>query len=271
MTDYCLLAADMDGTLLRTDKTLSRETLDAIDQAEAAGNLIVLSTGRALTELGDYSDELEHVRYGILASGALIYDFKEKCPLQRTTIPVDLLDEILTAADLEDVMIQGLGESMIVFKQSDFDHIDHYHMAAYKPMYERMGTFFDDVVSYMRGKAFNKVNLYHTSPESRDRTYARLKHLPLTFAYAEATSLEISPDNVSKGKGLKDLCDYLGVPLEKTIAVGDGNNDLDIFAIAGLAVAVANANDRVKKAADVIVSDNDHDGVKEAIERFLNI
>ncbi|MBO6047507.1 MAG: HAD family phosphatase [Erysipelotrichaceae bacterium] len=269
MTKYQLLATDMDGTLLRSDKTISQVTIDAIDEAVEKGKVIVFSTGRALIELSDYLDQLKNIRYGILASGSLIYDFSNQQVVKSVGIPHDILDAILDAAKLESIMIQGISERSIDFNRSDLDHIEDFHMEVYKPLYEQHGTFFDDLNTYMRGKDYGKVNFYHATPEGRNRTYERIKHLPLSLAYAEETSLEISPIDVSKGQGLIDLCEYLGIPVSKTIAVGDSDNDLDVLAIAGLSIAVGNANDRVKQEADVIVDDNDHDGVGMAIHSYL--
>lgn len=86
---------------------------------------------------------------------------------------------------------------------------------------------------------------------------------------AEDTSLEISPLGVTKGYGLKKLCKHLNIEVEQSIVVGDADNDLDVLKTAGLAVAMGNANANVKKIADVEVMDNDHDGVAEAIYKYL--
>lgn len=83
------------------------------------------------------------------------------------------------------------------------------------------------------------------------------------------TSLEISPLGVTKGYGLKKLCKHLNIEVEQSIVVGDADNDLDVLKTAGLAVAMGNANANVKKIADVEVMDNDHDGVAEAIYKYL--
>ena len=68
---------------------------------------------------------------------------------------------------------------------------------------------------------------------------------------------------------LQILCDYLGIPTDETVAVGDADNDLDVLRAAGLAVAMGNANQHVKEVCDVVVADNDHDGIVEVINRFF--
>ena len=90
------------------------------------------------------------------------------------------------------------------------------------------------------------------------------------FNYAEENSLEVSPANVTKGTGLTWLCNHLGFGINKAIDVGDSENDMDAIATAGLGVAMANAIDKVKKIADVVLeNDCDHGGCAEAIEKYL--
>ena len=85
----------------------------------------------------------------------------------------------------------------------------------------------------------------------------------------ETASLEFSPTEANKGTGMLALAELLGVPREATMAVGDADNDLPMLRDAGLGVAMGNANERVRAAADVVVADNDHGGVAEAICTYL--
>ena len=93
--------------------------------------------------------------------------------------------------------------------------------------------------------------------------------VPVEMARSEVSSLEFSPQGVTKATGLLALADLLGIDRAATIAVGDADNDLDMLRAAGLGVAMGNANERAREAADVTVADNDHDGCAEAIRRFL--
>ena len=86
---------------------------------------------------------------------------------------------------------------------------------------------------------------------------------------AESASLEISAAGVDKGKGLLKLCEYLGLSPEKTIAVGDADNDVAILKTAGLSVAMGNALPQIRELSDVSVADCNHDGCAEAIEKYL--
>ena len=89
------------------------------------------------------------------------------------------------------------------------------------------------------------------------------------FCHAEKTALEISPKNISKASGLKELCDFLKINLSETVAVGDAPNDTEILKTAGLAVAMGNATAEIKNLANFVTDDNDHDGIVKVIEKFF--
>ncbi len=81
--------------------------------------------------------------------------------------------------------------------------------------------------------------------------------------------LEILPNGASKGAALKTLIKDLGVSSESVMAIGDAENDIEMIQLAGIGVAVGNAGQAVKDAADVVVASNDADGVAEAVERYV--
>ncbi|GAA0118044.1 hypothetical protein UT300017_03080 [Clostridium sp. CTA-17] len=102
-----------------------------------------------------------------------------------------------------------------------------------------------------------KLNIYHTSPDSRNNTKQIILEsgLEVEMANSEKNSLEISAKGIDKGIGLEQLCEFLDIPLSKTIVVGDADNDKGAMKKAGLSIAMANTNDDIKNLADVIVSD----------------
>ena len=118
-----------------------------------------------------------------------------------------------------------------------------------------------------------KINLYHRSAESRERTRARLEEagLAVQLVYAEETSLEVSPAGVSKAEGLSRLCDYLGITLAEAVAVGDAPNDTQALQVAGLPVAMGNATPDIKALAKMVVADNDHDGIAEVVAEVFGV
>jgi hypothetical protein len=144
-------------------------------------------------------------------------------------------------------------------------------MGHYTPLFESVATKVDDIREFYEKNSIpvEKMNLYHSTSEGRDKSKERLQQLNLVLNNAEKTSVEISAIGVTKATGLIKLCEHLGISIEETIAVGDADNDIDILKTAGLSIAMENANDEVKRICDVTVADCDHEGCAEAIEKYL--
>ena len=268
---YRLLALDMDGTLLNSRKEISPVTMKAINELVAKGIAVSLCTGRGIAELADNAAELKGIPYGILNSGGCVYDFIREKALDRTLLDDGCLMECLEAAEAVRAMPYLLTQNASVAQSEDMRDVSVFQMGIYQPLYDRVATAVPDIKEYVRSHPDQSLKLciYHRDPASREMTRARLAPLGLVLADCETTSLEITPQGVSKASGLKRLCEHLGISVEETIAVGDSDNDLDVLQAAGLAVAMGNANENVKNVCDDIVADNDHDGIVEVIERYF--
>ena len=235
MSQYQLIAFDMDGTLLNSNKQISPETLNAIKRATDAGKTVILCTGRNLAELNALTEIIPGLRHLDCVSGACLHDLKEKKTL--------------------------------------YSQMADFHMGIYQTMFDQITDKLENIYNSFCEEPFPvlKLNLYHRDEASRARTVERIKAagLETALALAESTSLECSDKGIDKGVGLKKLCEHLGLPLEQTIAVGDADNDTMALKTAGLAVAMGNATEPIKALADVIVADCDHNGCAEAIDKYL--
>ena len=169
-------------------------------------------------------------------------------------------------------MVHLMGITSVVEKDK-VPHMNDYYMGVYQPMYEEVTTKVDNINDYYIGNPYSvhKLNIYHHSKAARDHTRQAVKEagLELEMKDSEATGLEMNAKGVDKGTGLKQLCHHLGISIEETIVVGDADNDKEALEVAGLSVAMGNAKESIKEISDVIVSDNDHDGCAEVIERYL--
>ena len=272
MEQYKLIAFDMDGTLLNSQKKITDKTCEAIQKAIDAGIIVILNTGRCVAELEEYMDVLKNIQYINSTSGALVYDRKSDKDIYSSALDVDTVKAILDIVSSKDVMIDFLTRESIV-QRDKIEKMEQYRMEVYRDMFERVTVKWEDICGQYREKPFpvSKLNIYHTSEEARNYTRQRIEELQLgvEMVNAETTSLEISAKGIDKGIGLEKLCQYLNISLSQTIVVGDADNDIGAMKKAGLAVAMGNANERIKELADVMVADNDHDGCREVIEKYI--
>ena len=255
---YKLLALDMDGTLLDSRKQVSPKTQQAIEELAKTGVAVAYCTGRSLPEMRDVRRALPFVRYGSQVSGALTYDFETDTVISATPLSTDICLQLIRAGALENAMV-------------DIDRMHLVRMATYRSMFEEVCTRTDDLEAYVReheGQVL-KINLYHMDTESRERTRRRIQGLPIKLADSERTSLESTAQGISKDKGIERICSRLGIGMDQVVAIGDAPNDTDVLRAAGCAVAMGNATPEIKQLADLVVADNDHDGIAEAIERLF--
>ena len=269
--DYQLIALDMDGTLLDSGKRVRPDVSEAVREAAAAGRDVAICSGRcpAMVELS--RSDLGDVRYAICGSGTDLYDLAERRVLEESGLSHDCVLRAVEACADTDSLFEVFHEDGFLYERDALERMPSFGLGVYVSEYRAAGTRGEDLRELICDPAFavQKINVHFRDVSARERVRELLADLPLGLTDFEEASLELSPAGVDKGTGLRALADLLGVPAQRTIAVGDADNDLPMLAAAGLAVAMGNANESVRAAADVVVADNDHDGVAEAIRRFL--
>ena len=269
---YQLIALDIDGTLLNSEKEITPDTEAMVHRAFRAGKQVVLSTGRSFAELEEILQHFPEMRYGICESGALVFDRELEQPIAVHPIPLDIVCQAAEIARQRDVLIHIFQKGRPVISRHQMEQLDAYQIPYFRSMFQRYSLQVTDALDYclaLPAPPIEKINLYHHSTQERTVTQSLLSHLPLELVDSEKTSLELSATQVDKGRGLRELCAHLNIPVETTIAVGDSFNDAAILRAAGLAVGMGNAAEPVRRLCDVIVRDCDHDGVAEAIRTHL--
>ena len=259
MGKYQLIALDMDGTLLRSDKSLDPATIRDIEEAAGKGIQAVYGTGRAMIELLAYVRQIPSMRYAVCLSGALVYDFKERKSIVCHELPGSCIGEIVKTAQKYDAMAHFLTEKESIARTDQVSHMADFHMGIYQPMFLELTRKVEDMAAEaLRYGSIPKVNVYFRSVQDRAEAYEALKHLPLSFAFAEGASLEMNAAGVTKASGLQALASHLGIAMTETVAIGDADNDR----------AMGNAAKDIRELCDAVTADNDHNGVGEAIRRY---
>lgn len=267
-----LVAVDMDGTLLRRDKTIGERTVRAVNTALACGKEVLIATGRSRVQCERYLEHFPQMRYVITSSGAAVYDVQrgwEK--IISNEIPVEIVIAILQYAESVDCfpILSVGGKSVYVRGKADL--AAEYGLAAYVYEMRTFGTAVDSVFDWYSSdpRPAESVSLYFRDEKLRYDAVEALGEYPLYFALPGEPAVEISLNTANKGYALQTLCDLLGIEIVCAAAIGDSDNDLPMLTAAGLSIASGNAPYAVQSLCDYVVADCNHDGVAEALERFI--
>ena len=273
-TDIRLIAMDLDGTLLTTDKRLTERNLAAMEKAAQAGIVIVPATGRVYTGVPEEIKALPFIRYLILANGATVYDRNTDKVLYSAEIPAETAIEVLTWLDGFPVIYDCYQDNRGYMTAEMWDRADRYTAGpVYLRMIRALRKPVPDLKEYIRacGRSVQKLQAHCETTEMQElvlkQTAARFPRLVMSSSIAR--NVEINDARANKGAALQALCDCLGIGTEATMAFGDGSNDLSMIRVAGTGVAMGNSVQEVLDAADMIAPDNDADGVGSVIEAIL--
>jgi Cof subfamily protein (haloacid dehalogenase superfamily) len=273
MTDslYDLAALDMDGTLLNSKHEITPFTREALNRADAAGKVIALCTGRCLSELRDHLARVPGIRYAINESGGCLYDVRADQVLRQAAIDDDVVERLFDIAEPRDVLLQGFFGNQSHMQIGDIRQIARYHMAGFESVFEAGTLFTPDLRAlwHRSGRPMTKFLFYFPDEAEKARFTEDMGEVDLCVTGCLGIGYEISPKGAGKDDGLRALCAHLGLPVERTMAVGDGNNDIELMRAAGFSVAMGNAVAPVMQLADAVTEDCDHDGAGKAVLRYL--
>jgi Cof subfamily protein (haloacid dehalogenase superfamily) len=264
---YKLIALDMDGTLLREDKTISKETYRAIQRARAKGVKVVLTTGRPIDGVKRYLNELNLVNdddYVIAYNGSLIQNAKTKEVIAQTLMALDDVSYLYKISQELKVNIHALTDhSCIAPKWSTYSQVE--------ADINGISLEFVDFNNLEKSTTVVKV-MFIDEPDYLSEVVAKLPqevYEKYTVLRSAPYFLEFLDKSVNKGAGVSILAKELGIKPEEVICVGDAGNDLDMIKFAGLGVAMGNAFPEVKEIADYITLSNEENGVAHVIDRFV--
>ena len=268
---YDLAALDMDGTLLNSAHEITPFTREALNRADAAGKVIALCTGRCLSELRDHLARVPGIRYAINESGGCLYDVRANRILRQAAIDDDVVEWLFDLAEPRDVLPQGFFDNQSHMQIGDVKGVSRYHMGGFESVFRAGTRFTTDLRALWRasGRPMTKFLLYFTTEAEKARFAEAMGVVDLCVTGCLGIGYEITPRGAGKDDGLRALCDHLGLPIARSMAVGDGNNDIELMEAAGFAVAMGNAVDAVRRLADAVTDDCDHDGAAKAVLRYM--
>ena len=268
-----IIALDLDGTLLNTDKELSRGNLSALERAAAAGFAVVPTTGRFYGGMPEVIRNFPFVRYVITVNGAEVADLHTGEIIYKAEIPCGQAIEMMSLLDeypvIYDCYQSNGGFITAALKELVDETVSSPH---YRKMIRELRRSVPELKAFLaeRNLDVQKVQVFTKYPELRLKL---MKELPLRFENLSVSSsvpdnIEINQIQANKGEALLALVKHLGLRREQTIAFGDGLNDLSMLREAGVGVAMANACPEAKELADWIAPSCDEDGVACGIAKF---
>lgn len=269
-----LIALDLDATLLDSQKTISPRNLGALERARQMGVLMVPVTGRPAQGLPQAVRDLPGLRYAVTSNGATIRDWVEdRFLLEKHLTPeksLEVLDACRDFAMIREVFREGVG----YLTQADYEILRDRYLGT--PMWEYvMGTrqvLPGSLEDFLRedDRPVEELFFLTDSPERKEALRKHLSPLPdIGFADPFPNDLEVMAGGIDKGEAFQWLLDYLGIDPAETIAMGDGGSDIPLLRAAGIGIAMDNALDYVKAAADHVTASCDEDGVALALEKYL--
>jgi len=253
---------DLDGTLLNDEKKISDKTFEALKRFTDAGNLFAINTGRALESAKNVQKELGLNFKGaflVCFNGAQIYDCDNDKMIRRDTIDLSIVKEIFDLANKFGIHAHTYTDDYIISPADDKE------LAFYRKAIKTPAKIVGDVPSFLTKAPSKCIAIELEDLEKLERFRLEAKKIApdkLSIMYSHPSYLELFPITAGKGSAVKSLCEYLGIPIENSMAAGDEQNDISMIKAAGLGIAMKNAIDAVKKEANVITeNDNNHDGL----------
>lgn len=267
-----LIALDLDGTLLTTDKRITARTRAAIEECEKRGIQIVPATGRAMRAVPAEILELPGVRYGIFTNGASVWDIREEKSIaaqyidwQTTLKAIEILERYPM---LYDLYIEGRG----ICEAQFLERLEEFGVPPENCRIIRSSRQpVQNLIAYLKEfhPPVQKINLIFREKAVKAEVRRELSQIDaLSVTSSLPWNLEVNAQGATKGGGLERLRTHLNISREETMAFGDGENDLPMLQAAGLGIAMENGADFLKKQADIITLTNDRDGVAAAIEQY---
>ena len=256
-----LIAVDLDGTLLNSNRLISHENELAIQDAQNLGIEVVLASGRMYRNLYFFQHQLGLASNSIIGSNGAEVRGQNGLILHQALLNKQIKEKVINLSRQYNIHLNAYTHEELWFLKDDTwgdIYLSRVHPSKRKIVEP------DDIIVFEIVKL-----LLVADPESitkfHDAEGDKLEKLGTKITKSEPDYLEFLPPNTSKGTGLETISKLLKIPPARIAAIGDYFNDLEMLEFAGFAIAMMNAPDEIKSLAQYITSTNDENGVAKAI------
>lgn len=259
-----LIAVDLDGTLLQTNKRCSLKTTNYLKDLKEKGHIIVVATGRILSSAIHATEGAEFANYIVSDAGAIIYNNEEQSIISKNII--NNLDVIKICSEYET-------------NWSKVNICDNENYNIYTNKYYEIENFekliLDKEEFLKKDKEITHISIILKQNEVekiKKKLQTKLPHLKITImqdSFSDKKWIEVFNEGVSKYNTIKLIADRENIDVKDIICFGDGLNDIDMIKRSGVGVAMGNALPEIKENAKYITLSNDEDGIKFFLEKYL--
>ncbi|OIW14414.1 hypothetical protein TanjilG_20860 [Lupinus angustifolius] len=265
---------DMDGTLLNSKSQISPATANALREATSRGVKIVIATGKArpavidifkMVDLAGKDGIVSEFSPGVFLQGLLVYG-RQGQEIFRSNLDPNVCREVCLYSLEHKVPLVAFAEGRCLTLFHD-PLVDSLHTVYHEPKAEIMPS----VEQLLASAEIQKMIFLDTEQRVASTLrphWSQATEGRATVVQAVPDMLEIVPLGTCKGNGIKLLLDHLGVSAKEIMAIGDGENDVEMLELASLGIALSNGSEKTKAVANVIGSSNDEDGVADAIYHY---
>jgi len=265
MSKISLFLADVDGSLVTTDKVLTKRALKAVEQLREAGIEMAITSGRPPRGMRMFIDELKITTLVAGFNGGVIVDPKNYSVIQSFSIPEDIVPRVYE-------MLSQYHLAVWVYTQQDWfvPSLNVPHLAHE----EKNVRFSPTVMPNLKEAAHKLIKIVGISDDYEAITTcekAMQKELKgkVTAEHSQPYYLDITALEANKGSALETLSRELGIPKQEIATMGDMPNDVPMFKDCGLSIAMGNASKEVQQQADYVTTSNDDEGFANAVEQFI--
>lgn len=271
--DIQLIAIDLDGTLLRDDKTMSKENAKALEEAIQQGVQVVICTGRTLPSIEYLFDQLPKGHgdeYLVLQNGAVVHQLPDFNIVHETSLSRSdrqAIYDVFKEHRSDEVQIVGFDADKLYLVDDTMANVTVENDAKILST-EITKASFEEILqleTLYKFVAFSEIKYIDEFLAKIPTTLYDEVHIVRSLP----VGIEFIPKLANKANGLKALLKQLDIKAENIMTIGDELNDLEMVDMAGLGVAMENGHPDVRAVADEITLSNNNDGVAHAIRRFV--
>lgn len=267
-----MIGLDLDGTLLNGRKEVTDHTRKILEKAIAQGTIVLVATGRPLTGIPEQVRAIQGMQYALTTNGARIYDLLQDRTILEHPLSCEKAKKVLKIAEKYDTLQEAYFDREVYAQEDQLKRISQYHKNPHMWEYVRATrTAVPSMIEWYEASGRNADKLQLMFADMQELAHARkeLEEIPgLVLTGSLGNNIEVNAEGIDKGIGILELGRRLGISREEIMACGDGDNDLEMLKAVGVGVAMGNADEAVKAAADYVTDTNEEEGVAKAVEKF---